>query len=287
MTGHPVLRYNVAQAMLGARVFMLLNGERERVSGRWTRVGTEGTATFLHLLGRGVITPPRREQLTSVSPVALVMQQPGQRFITHGANGHGDSGWGRDATDGQPWAFDRLDCYWGMAPLPPTDVATYLWGRTRRDPSQLPTTSPHGFVAIVPGGALPSSSRWSTQWSTDGDTLRKAGRTYSLTEARTAMEEDLAVAERSLPFHIEGRVFHQIVEQSPDLSIVALLDPGWLDPAERTVRLSTRLSGEWVVTDRLTDAALGRLTTPLQVSVPAGTLRLLELRRHQTRPALP
>jgi hypothetical protein len=175
MTGHPVLRYNVAQAMLGARTFMLLNGERERVSGRWTRVGTEGTATFLHLLGRGAITPPRREQLAGLSPVALAMQQPSRRFIVHGANGHSDSGWGRDPTDARPWAFDRLDCYWGMAPLPPTDVATYLWGRTRRDAAQLPTTTPHGFVALLPGGISRSSPRWKTTWTTDGDTLRKGG----------------------------------------------------------------------------------------------------------------
>ncbi len=43
LTGHPHLRYYTAQALLGARVFMLLNGEREQRTGRWTRVGLEGT----------------------------------------------------------------------------------------------------------------------------------------------------------------------------------------------------------------------------------------------------
>lgn len=280
MTGHPVLRYNVAQAMLGARVFMLLNGEQERVSGRWTRVGAEGSAPFLHLLGRGAITPPQREQLRAVSPVALVMRQPSQRFVTHGANGHGDSGWARDASEGQAWAFDRLDCYWGMAPLPPTDVATYLWGRTRRDPAQIPTTTPHGLVALVPGGAAAPGDRWSTAWTTDGDSLRKAGRAYSLPEARQAMGEDLAAAEKDLPFHVEGRVFHQVVEHAPNLYIIALVDSGWLDPAERTVHLTTRLPGTWSATDRLTGAPLGPLATPLELRVSAGTIRLLEVRRN-------
>jgi|CXWL01.1.fsa_nt_gi hypothetical protein len=279
LTGHPALRYNVAQAMLGARIFMMLNGESERSTGRWTRTGTEGTATFLHLLGRGAITPPRREQLRALSPVALEVRQPSERFTRHGLNGHNLERWNLDDTDTQPWAFDRLDCYWGMAPLPPTDVSTYLWGRTRRDASHLHMTTPHGFVALVPGGISSADGPWKTVWTTDGDSLSKNGRAYSLTEARTALLADLAAAEKSLPFHAEGRVFHQVVEQSPDRYIIALVDSGWLDPAERTVRLTTRLPGTWKLTDRLSGETLGTLASPVELQVPAGALRLLEARR--------
>lgn len=280
MTGHPQLRYYVSQALLGARVFMMLNGESERRSDRWTRVGVEGTATFLHLLGQGVITPPKREQLRAVSPVALLVQNPSERFEKHGANGHHGEYWRNDSTDGEPWPFDRLDCYWGMAPLPPTDVATYLWGRTRRDASHIPVTSPHGFVCIVPGSVPRAGGPWKTVWTTDGDTLQKAGRDYTLAKARTAMLADLAEGEKRLPFHIEGRVFHQIIEQSPDHYITVLVDPGWLDPADRTVKLSARLPGMWKLTDRLSGEAVGTLATPLEARVPAGTLRLLEARRN-------
>ncbi len=279
LTGHPTLRYYTAQAMLGARTFLLMSGERERASNRWTPVGQEGTATFLHLLGRGAITPPKREQLRGISPVALEVRQPSLRFREHGTNGHGDAGWNRDDSDTKPWAFDRLDCYWGMAPLPPTDVSTYLWGRTRRDATHLPTTTPHGFVALVPGGVSRPDGPWKTIWTTDGDTLSKAGRTYPLAEARTALLADLGEAEKNLPFHVEGRVFHQAVELSPDRYLVTLIDPGWVDPAERPVRLSSRLPGHWTVTDRLTGQALGGLDAPLDLRVPAGALRLLEARR--------
>jgi hypothetical protein len=279
LTGHPTLRYYTGQAMLGARTFLLMSGERERTSDRWTPVGQEGAATFLHLLGRGAITPPKREQLRAISPVALELRQPSSRFREHGTNGHGDAGWNRDDSDAKPWAFDQLDCYWGMAPLPPTDVSTYLWGRTRRDATHLPATTPHGFVALVPGGISRPDSPWKTVWTTDGDTLSKGGRSYPLVEARTALLVDLAAAESSLPFHVEGRVFHQVVEQTPESYIVTLIDPGWVDPAERTVRLSSRLPGRWIVTDRLTGQALGGLDAPLELRVPAGALRLLEVRR--------
>lgn len=279
LTGHPQLRYYVSQTMLGARTFMLQNGEREANSGRWTRVGTEGAATFLHLLGRGAITPPRRDQLRSISPVALVMRQPSERFGEHGFNGHNEDRWAVDGTDGKAWAFDRLDCYWGMAPLPPTDVATYLWGRVRRDPSHLPTTTPHGFVALVPGARPRADSPWTTVWTSDGDTLKKGEHSYSLVEARTALLADLADAETRLPFHVEGRVFQQVVEQSPGHYIIVLVDPGWLDPAERMVELTTRLPGVWTVSDRISKRKLGTLARPFKLTVPAGMVRIVEARR--------
>jgi hypothetical protein len=278
MAGHPQLRYYVSQAMLGARVFMMLNGERENQGDRWTRVGSEGTATFLHLLGRGVITPPRRDQLQAISPVALILQQPSERFQRHGANGHHEEFWGADGSDQQAWAFDRLDTYWAMAPLPATDVATYLWGRTRRDAAHLPVTSPHGFVCLLPGGPPQSSGRWTTLWTTDGDGLSKAGRSYSLTDARTALLADLAAGGKQQPLSVQGEVFCQMVALAPDRLLVALVDPGWLNPADREVRLSPQSGQVWKLSDRLTGQTLGELRPPVSITVPAGGLRLLECR---------
>lgn len=278
MSGHPQLRYYVSQAMLGARVFMMLNGEVEQSTGRWTRVGTEGTATFLHLLGRGAITPPKREQLRSISPVALVMAKPSERFTKHGLNGHRDEQWADDGTDGKPWAFDRLDCYWGMAPLPPTDVATYLWGRTRRDPSQLATTTPHGFVALLPGATPRSDGPWKTIWTTDGDNLSRDGKTFTLADARTALTADLAEGAKQFPFAVTGHVFHQVIEVSARRYVIALVDSGWLDPADRDVKLTAQLPGNWQVTDRLTGNPMGPMNDGLALTVPSGTLRLLEVR---------
>lgn len=279
MTGHPHLRYQISQALFGASVFMMLTGERERASNSWTRTGTEGTAAFLHLLGKGVITPPRREQLQSISPVALTMLSPSDRFIHHGANGHADSGWNRDGTDEKTWAFDRLDCYWGMAPLPSTDVATYLWGRARRDASQLPVTTPHGFVAILNEEKTRKDQRWGTTWHTDGDRLWKSDRAYCLASAGDSIQRDLVAMEKRLPFHVEGTVTHHVIEQTPDEFIIALIDPGWTAPSERSVKISTRLDGKWRAWDRLSGEEIGNLSRPLEVKVPAGVFRLLDVRR--------
>lgn len=286
MTGHPHLRYYVSQALLGARVFMLLNGERSRSAADWSRVGAEGTVPFLDLLARGAITPPKRAQVQGISPVALLMQNPSRRFGEHGANGHNDAGWNRDPSDTQAWAFDRLDAYWGMAPLPDTDVATYLWGRARRDPSHLPITTPHGLVALLPGRLADPNPRWTSLWTTDGDQLRQGERGYSLTAGRAALQADLRAGTAAQPWIVSGAIFHQVVAQTPDHYVLALVDPGWVVPQDRLVQLRTTLPGAWRLRDRLTGQDLGPLDPTQTLVIPAGTLRLLDLRRGE-RPTSP
>jgi hypothetical protein len=261
----------------------LMSGEREDKSRRWTHVGREGASVFLQLLGKGVITPPRREQLRAISPVVLNVVAPSLRLDQHSANGHAEQGWNRDGTDVRPWPFERLDCYWGMAPLPPTDVSTYLWDRTRREASHLPVTSPHGMVCLVPGPLAGSSSRWTTTWVTDGDSLGKNGKAFSLSDACAEIRADLDAGATRLPFRVEGRVFHQVIAQSTDRYTVVLVDPGWLDPADRNVTLTAQVPGNWTATDRLAGKTIGSVGRGLALLVPAGTFRLLEL--HDARPA--
>ena len=278
MTGHPHLRYLTSQAALGARVFMFLSGERVRRKDEWTRVGREGAANLLHLLGKGILVPPQRDQLRAISPVALVMENPTKRFEEHGANGHHPERWDNDDTDAHRWAFDRLDCYWAMAPLPPTDVSTVLWGRTRRSSENIVTTAPQGFVCVLPGAQPQTAGRWTSLWTTDGDRLVHDGKPVPLTDARTLLANELAVGAKTFPLRVEGHVFHQIIERSPGHLVVVLIDPGWLDPADREVTI-TAAQGDWHVSDRLTGAALGALDQPITLRIPAGLLRLLDVNK--------
>ncbi len=287
MTGHPSLRYFISQALMGARVFMPMNGELDRRGQNWTTTGIEGAGTFLDLLGRGVITPPRRDHVRAIAPVALAMTPPSERFVTHGGNYHQMQEWNIDGTDAKPWAFDRLDSHWGMAPLPPTDVSTYLWGRTRRDATHLPITAPYGFVALIPGGSTDPHGPWTSIWQSDGDRLQKDGRLFSLPEARTRIMAELASGIETLPFRIEGRVLHQDIEVSAGHHFVALFDPGWVDPADRKVQITTRLPGNWKVTDRLSGEPLGPLDAVGSILIPAGAFRLLEIVRTDTTATAP
>ena len=234
---------------------------------------------FLTLLGKGAITPPRRDQLGSLSPVAITLPAASERFAKHGANGHHEEYWNNDGTDTQPWAFDRLDAYWSMAPLPSTDAATYLWGRTRRDAWHLPITAPHGFVCLLPDAQPQSPARWSSLWTTDGDTLSRNGQRHALAEALQLIAAELSDAAKTFPFRIEGHVFHQLIETSPERYILALIDPGWVNPAEQKITIIAQRPATWQATDRLTSSALGELTKPLTITVPAGVFRMIEITR--------
>lgn len=279
MTGHPHLRYLASQSTLGARVFMFLSGERGRQSAGWTRVGQEGASNFLHLLGKGILVPPRREQLRAISPLALIVREPSRRFEEHGANGHHPEHWDSDGTDRQPWAFDRLDCYWAMAPLPQTDVSTVLWGRLRRGPENIVVTAPHGFACVIPGGKPQAAGRWTSLWTTDGDSLTKGEKPMPLADATASIAGELAEGAKAFPLRIEGRVFHQVIEHAPGRFVIALIDPGWLDPADRPVRITAATGGHWRIGDRLSGEKLGDLRQPVALRVPAGALRVLEAQR--------
>ena len=279
MTGHPHLRYLTSHAALGARVFMFLGGERTQGGESWTRVGREGAANFLHLLGKGILVPPRREQLRAISPLALVVQDPTRRFEEHGANGHHPERWNEDGTDADPWAFDRLDCYWAMAPLPETDVSTLFWGRTRRTPENIVTTGPHGFVCVLPGSKPQTAGCWTSLWTTDGDGLFQEGKAVPLADAGESLAAELAAGADAFPLRVEGQVFHQIIEHAPGHLVVVLIDPGWLDPGNREVKITAAAPGNWTIGDRLTGEALGDLRQPVVLRVPAGVFRMLDVRR--------
>lgn len=191
MTGHPPLRTYLAHMALGASAFMPLAGERserdstdaaETSGGGFTRVGREGLAPFIHLLGKRIIAPSARGQLRSLSPVGLCVLNPSSRYLESGANGHRYTDF--VPTEPNNWCFDRLDCYWGMAPTGDHDLGRILWGRVRQFEIPIPRT-PNGFVAIFPG-FTPTAPQWSARWTTDGDTLRKAGKEFSSTKAAIA-----------------------------------------------------------------------------------------------------
>ncbi len=274
LVGHPHLRYLTAHTALGASVFMIKVGQDAGPS-HYTRVGREGVAPFLRMLGKGILAPPKRRQFGGLSPLVLNVLNPSPRFQTSGANGHHFENFVAQR-DLQPWAFGRLDCYWGMAPTPATDLSAYLWGRTRQFGNFIPP-SPAGFVALV-AGPLPEHGpvAWRTTWTTDGDRLTRDGRSYRPDDARAAILNDLAAGRRQFSCTVDGPVFWQWIGSAGDCHLLVLIDPGYLDPAPRDVSIAMRAAGAWTVRDRLDGVRLEPRDGRLAVTVPEGGLRILE-----------
>ncbi len=278
MAGHPHLRFLSAHASLGASIFMLFFGQGTPDDP--SRVGREGALPFLHLLGRGIIEPPTREQLVSLLPVGVRITTPLAAKYRDDANtGHVVNGY--DASDLAPGAFTRLACYWGMAPTPPTDLSSYLWGRTRQFGNFIPATPNGGFVSVLPA-PVRDAAAWDRVWSTNGIAIEDAdGDTVAPAAAKTALLADVATATRALPFKIQGTVFSATNHISTTRVVLTLIDPDYLDPRGAVVRIAANPgSGSgWDVRDRVTDKALGRLGDGLSITVDPGSLRVLELTR--------
>ena len=281
MAGHPSLRSMVAAASLGCRNFMFEHGQFGRFTGDvdrgwdFNRVWEESDAAFLKLLRSGALHIPKRGEMAGLSPVVLAMSEPSKRFVEGGTNTHYYHRCHPD--DGGRYAFGRMDCYFGMSPAHPFDLATLLWGRKRQFGNYMPA-SPNGFVTVVPDDLPASAIPWAkARIETNGDWIRLDGKELAPAEAARAIPALLARHAASLPFHCAAKdeIFFQAARISPHEYQIVLVDPGYLDPRDRTVRIRTTLPGAVSMRDAITGGAVAKKDGAWEIGVPAGTFRIL------------
>jgi hypothetical protein len=118
------------------------------------------------MLEKGILHIPTREELLSLNDVAIGMQSPpSPEYIKHGINGHN---YQYPAHTPPEMVFDRLDCFWGGAPLTDYDASRYVYGLERRQCNFLAPV-PLGMVAIVPADTpVAPGSRFRQILRTDG-----------------------------------------------------------------------------------------------------------------------
>lgn len=276
MAGHSHLRYFAAQAALGASVFMVVVGEGLPASP--SRVGREGVIPFLHLLGRGVMAPPTVTQLVSALPVGLRFTQPlANRFESGVRALHEYDNFSPNELS--PGAFTRNACSWGMSPTPSTDLSKTLWGRTVQFGNFIPAAPGGGFVSVLPLPSL-NASRWTRLWTTDGDAIYDPdGTLRTPAQAQAGLQTDINTALQNLPFAVSGRVFSTMSKLNANRVVITLIDPGYLDTEAPLVHLSSNATGTWNAIDRVTNQALGPVGADLELQIPRGSLRIIELVR--------
>ena len=278
MVGHPWLRYLTGQAVLGASVYMLnlglLNGDE------YTRIFSEGVEPFIHMLGKGIIAPPERGQLKSISPVVLSVINPSERFVATGLNGHDLAAYHNEkCRELEPAVFGQLSCYWGLSGTKKTDAGTYLWGRTRQFANYLPV-SEGGFVAVAPGYKPDlNESQWSKVVITDGDNFyNDDGTIIPLDEARGTIIRELKSGERSFKLSVKGDAYYQVVEYEPGRYVVYLVDREMLQPKDQCVSIKAEFSDGLEAYDRLTGDMLDATGGAINMRIPSGCIAIVEVR---------
>lgn len=233
----------------------------------------KGMEIFRKMLDKGIIGVPTKAQLKSISPVVIsgdenVDPDVLKAFTTSNA---------RSFTPSAPSDLvSRLDHRWGMAPLHENDLLKKLYNSQQRGLNYL-TYSDYGYVTWAQHGVdneLIAQDFYNEVWHTDGAVLKKDGQVKSMAELLTALETQ----SQTLPFRVKGDAVWNVIQQSETLYHIILIDPGFVNPKDRTVTLETNLTGNWVAYDRLTQQEINPVFAGgISIDVPAGAFRILEI----------
>jgi len=275
--GHQVLshhlRHLVSRASLGADVFFNSIHQGPFSSELYTQL-----IPFYDMLEKGIVHIPDKNELLSVPDVCVGMKSPpSEQYIRHGINGHHY----RYPEDSHPqMVLDRLDCYWAAAPLQPYDFSYFGLGVNRRMCNFLPP-APYGLVPIVPKDVKIDTTRFRTKIPTDGRYYYNVeGNRFSAEMHQPVVERLLKESAARLPIHVSGYVHWSAVRLDAAHVRMTLIDPGYLDPADRQAEIVLQHLKGVRCTDILSGQSLPLKDDRIQITVPMGTLRIVDI-EHQ------
>ena len=279
-TGHPFLRRQIVQGLLGARYYEYMLPLRSYGAARsagFSTIGSESAELVIHMLGKGLLIPPAPSEMAGVSPIAIRMREPDDRFVKEAFNIHGHDSFTPDREENDS-PFEGLACHRGAAPVRPSYVGGYLLGIERHAGGFIPTT-PFGMPAIVPSFVEPHMLPWSKgAWETDGRWWFEGMERRSGVDARPSILKTFEEASSSLPVRLEGEAFMQVQITGPDILRATLIDPGFFEPADRQVTLRMHADMELNnAADLLSGEPLKIENRAIALTVPAGAFRIIEL----------
>lgn len=279
--GHPYLRLLVAHTTMG----MTYGNSRIRDINRmgdslyFSQAGQESTELFYHLLGKGLVFSPKREQAVGYSPLGMVVHRPPDIWLTDAHNGHRPERWVEDERMHQA-VFPHNGSLWGMTNTPEHAFQHVIFQKERQYGYQMPAT-PYGLVAFVPSQADTNDVANVNRWlHTDGLYVWKGdGPKLNGEAAAELLRREFEAAAQDLPFRMQGYAFLQTLQLSDDRYRLYVVDPGWVDPADREVVIQVQLEGSFRVKDLLKQDELSMNNRQIPLTVPAGLFRILEVER--------
>lgn len=298
MVGGHFLRSLVYRASLGADIFLIQLGslrtgvegdtlsehgryvqERSGVGPAMNRGNLSEHGFYCHepfadMLGKGVIfTPKSRADILSISPVAVGIQNPDPGYLRHGCNGHHIEDY---TADEEPLVFDRLDNFWAHAPTASHDLGFYGAGRTRQAHNFLPLF-PYGLVTFIPAQEeISKITQLGLKYDTDGKSWYHNGEKRSPGEAQPEILKALKTHAASLPLQVQGDAAWTAVRIDDRHLRLILLDPGYLSPAERAVKVKFAIHAVRA-TDILDREELTIVENSMAVTIPAGIFRVIDI----------
>lgn len=281
--GHGALRSLLCQWVLGCTEIHLRSFFLYLKEGRieYTRFGKESLEILLHLFRGGLLYPVPPEDGVGFSRMGIVMHQPDRDWLAEADSLHRPHHWFE-----RPYPKEALmpfnGCTWSWAPTPLHSLSSVLFCKKTQGCSHIPAT-PYGAVIMVPEHAPYQSDDRVDEWlHTDGVFLwqEQGGERFCGNEAGAILRERAEFHAGKLPVRAFGDdVFCHTISPEENRMRVFLMDPDWFNPGDCKINLVLQCGGDWKLLDALTGEALAASFQSCELTVPAGSFRILEVIR--------
>ncbi len=229
---------------------------------------------FYEMVEKGIIHIPQKNELLSLSDFALGMKSPpSATYIEHGRNGHSYS---FPETEKTEMVFNRLDTYWAGALIDSFDYSYYAFNAKRRFLNFLPET-PFGMTAIIPSETQKNET-FKNIILTDGEYFYdEKGEQRTAKNYQAVVEAALAESASRMPVVVKGEAHWSVVKLDAEHIRVTLIDPGYLDPAERKCEIILQHIQAISCIDILSGEDLPVKGGYISLTVPAGIFRIVDV----------
>lgn len=255
-----------------------------------TNVNEEYTAVLWHMLARGILFVPERDEIVSFNPVHLSISDPDQRWL----DGNGvkvTTVYDEAEEAANPMVFSHTTGAWPGAPVTEWDFSSYATGGMERRMEFLPPY-PNGMVLTTPptdGDSLrgtftdhlhPIYSNIMQEVHTDGrnyysdvdKTTTYRADTYGPT-IRQAVEDGA----KKLPLTVEGRVAW-VCAQTDSLHLrLTLVDGGYVNPDDREVTVHFHTAKVKSMTNLINNETVTVTNGEATVHVPCGLWTFIDI----------
>lgn len=261
-----------------------------------TYVDDEYFSVLWPMIAKGAIFVPKREEIVSWSPVHLSMINPDERFLKEAKSNKWTTFYDEKEEDSSPLVFSHLNGSWPGAALTPWDFSRYASGITDRRQNFIPPF-PNGIVLITPPQngqhADPTAPRGKMtdhlhplykdimqEVVTDGRFYYPDGgsKKVAADKGYENVADQVRKSSQLLPLTVSGEVAWVVAQTDPKHLRLTLVDSGYLNPKDRTAKVSFHTVKPVKMTDVLGGDSID-VSDPnsVAVEVPLGLFRFIDI----------
>lgn len=260
----PYLRNGAIMAAYGSRYGLIFN---------IAYIDNPGMNILYALMKSGVLPIVERENILSIGSWHLI-KDADEKLIDDISNGHDITLYTPNDEDA---VFSVAEVNWSGTSLPDHDYSKAALGVDYRWLNFMPKM-PNGMVPIVPSSYEPTLAKQAIPYFVSNCKAGFVdGKTVAAKEFGSTIKSTVARGAAKLPVLVEGASWSAIKIDDNHTRII-LVDPGYIDPQDCKVTVRFNTKQPVSATDILSKENLKISDKSIQLIVPAGSMRFIDLK---------